>query len=117
MKNKKFKGYEISDREPKAGDIMICVWKKSVNYGQLSEPVTHLQVKIGSVDTKNWKVVESMEDRKQKLVDDVITELKDCFSSGDYTVLEELLKFIPMKNLVQALPEEQWSKYSEINLG
>ena len=48
---------------------------------------------------------------KQKLVDDVIEDLKESFASGDYTVLDELLKFIPTRNLVQALPEEKWSDY------
>lgn len=51
------------------------------------------------------------EERKQKLVDAVIEDLKDSFKHKDYTVLDELLKFIPTKNLIQALPEEQWTNY------
>lgn len=51
------------------------------------------------------------ENRKQKLVDDVIEDLKKSLAQGDYTVLDELLKFIPSKNLVQALPEEKWGDY------
>jgi len=51
------------------------------------------------------------EERKQKLVDDVIEDLKESLVQGDYTVLDELLKFIPTKNLVQALPEEKWGDY------
>jgi len=47
----------------------------------------------------------------QKLVDAVIEDLKRGFTVGDYTVLEELLFFIPKKNLIQALPEEDWKKY------
>ena len=39
----------------------------------------------------------------------------DCYAiyekSGDYTVLDELLHFIPKENLIQALPEEKWEKY------
>ena len=116
MKKKKLKGYEFSNREPKIGDTMICVNKKSVNYGLLSQPVTKLQIDVGSIDTINWKVVESMEERQQELVDEVIESLKEDFKSGDYTVLEELLKFIPMKNLVQSLEKKKWSKYSEIKL-
>jgi len=50
-------------------------------------------------------------ERKQKLVDDVIEDLKESLASGDYTVLDELLKFIPSKNLIQALPEEKWGDY------
>ena len=48
---------------------------------------------------------------KQKLVDAVIDDLKKSFELGDYTVLDELLHFIPKKNLIQALPEEEWNKY------
>jgi di/tripeptidase len=51
------------------------------------------------------------EERKQKLVDDVIEDLKESLASGDYTVLDELLKFVPSKNLIQALPEEKWTDY------
>jgi len=51
------------------------------------------------------------EERKQKLVDNVIEDLKKSFADGDYTVLDELLKFIPSKNLIQALPEEDWENY------
>lgn len=65
---------------------------------------------------KSKKEIKKMEERQQELVDDVIESLKEDFKSGDYTVLEELLKFIPMKNLVQSLEEEKWSKYSEIKL-
>jgi hypothetical protein len=57
-------------------------------------------------DAKN-----TQEENKQKLVDDVIEDLKDSFKHGDYTVLDELLKFIPSKNLIQALPEEKWKNY------
>lgn len=49
--------------------------------------------------------------RKQKLVDDVIEDLKESLAQGDYTVLDELLKFTPSKNLIQALPEEKWGDY------
>lgn len=54
----------------------------------------------------------SQEEDKQKLVDDVIDELKKDASIGDYTVLDELLKMIPVKQLVQALPEEVWKNYN-----
>jgi hypothetical protein len=53
----------------------------------------------------------SQEEDKQKLVDDVIDDLKEQFKHGDYTVLDELLRFIPSKNLIQALPEEKWKNY------
>lgn len=52
------------------------------------------------------------EEDKQKLVDDVIDDLKESFNHGDYTVLDDLLKRIPSKNLIQALPEEKWKNYT-----
>ena len=54
-----------------------------------------------------------MTDRKQEIVDAVIESLKKDFNLGDYTVLDELLSFIPIKNLIQALPEEEWPKYKK----
>jgi len=57
------------------------------------------------------EAITVQEESKQKLVDDVIEDLKESFEAGDYTVLDELLKMIPSKNLIQALPEEKWSEY------
>ncbi|GIV43875.1 MAG: hypothetical protein KatS3mg035_0998 [Bacteroidia bacterium] len=114
MKTKKFKNLIISDREPKEGDIMVCIQKNNFCYGQISDPVTHLQVKHKTLDTKNWKVVENMEERKQELVDAVIEDLKNSFKYGDYTVLDELLKKLPLKTLIQSLPEKSWKKFPEI---
>jgi len=52
---------------------------------------------------------------KQKLIDAVIEDLKEnSFRHDDYTVLDELLSFIPVQNLIQALPEEQWDKYLKL---
>lgn len=48
---------------------------------------------------------------KQDLIDEVIEDLKEQFSKGDYTVLEELLFFIPVENLIHSLDEEKWYKY------
>ena len=52
---------------------------------------------------------------KQQLVDAVIEDLKKGFEKGDYTVLDELLNMLPVKKLVQALPEEEWHKYKDLN--
>jgi len=52
---------------------------------------------------------------KQILVDAVIEDLKKGFELGDYTVLDELLNMLPVKKLVQSLPEEQWHKYKDLN--
>lgn len=115
MKAKKVNGYEIQDRKPKAGDVMICINKKSVNYGILEE-ATEFQVKNSVIDTKNWKVVIDKEERKEQIVDAVIDKLKEDFASGDYTVLDDLLKMIPNNNLVQALDESQWKHFPEVKI-
>ena len=52
-----------------------------------------------------------MNKEKQELVDAVIEQLKKDFDMGDYTVLDELLGYIPKKVLLQSLPEEMWSKF------
>jgi len=115
MKTKKFKGFIVTNEIPKKGDTIVCIDSKSRFYGS-TEVVTHFQVKNKTVDTKNWKIVVNIEERKETIVDDVIESLKEDMAHGDYTVLDELLKMIPDKNLIQALSEEQWSKYSEIKL-
>ena len=49
---------------------------------------------------------------KEKLADDVLEQIKEDAIHGDYEILYELLKMVPLKNLVQALPEERWKNYS-----
>jgi len=53
----------------------------------------------------------TQEELKQKLVDDVLWQLEADALRGDSTVINELLKMIPSKNLIQALPEEKWGDY------
>lgn len=50
-------------------------------------------------------------EKKQKVVDAVIEQLKKDFEQKDYTVLEELLGFISKKRLIGSLPEEEWKKF------
>lgn len=45
------------------------------------------------------------EDEDQALVDEVIEDIRKQFQEGDITVLDELLKFIPVKYLKGSLPE------------
>ena len=92
MKTKKFKGYIISDKKPEAGDTVICIQRKNFNYGATSK-VSRVDIPL---DTVNWKVIVLDEERRQELVDEVIKELKKDIDLGDYTVLFELLKFIPI---------------------
>lgn len=51
-------------------------------------------------------------EEKQIVIDAVIEQLKIDFKQGDFTVLDELLGFVPIKRLIGALPEELWSKYT-----
>jgi hypothetical protein len=76
-----------------------------------NELITYLDLKCPLVIAAIEEAKTEQEERKQKLVDDVIEDLKESLASGDFTVLDELLKFIPSKNLIQALPEEKWSDY------
>lgn len=48
---------------------------------------------------------------KQKLINAVIEQLTNDLNSGDCTVLEQLLKQIPVDNLIQSLPEESWKEF------
>ena len=51
-------------------------------------------------------------DKKEKVKEAVIESLKRDFLLGDYTVLDELLNFVPTKNLIQSLSEEEWGKFN-----
>ena len=46
------------------------------------------------------------EDAKQKLIDAVIEQIKEDVASGDLTAVDELLTFVPEKNLKGYLPED-----------
>lgn len=52
--------------------------------------------------------------KKQKLIDALCEQIKNDAINGDLTVLEEILGFVPVNNLVQALPEEEWGKYKSL---
>ncbi len=50
-------------------------------------------------------------DDDQQLVDEVIEEIQKDIRNGDLTVLDELLKFIPKRYLIESLPEERWKEF------
>lgn len=50
-------------------------------------------------------------EEKQAVIDAVIARLMCDFNEGDFTVLEELLGFLPINTLIESLPEDQWSKF------
>lgn len=47
---------------------------------------------------------EKQEEIKQELIDKCLTEIKNDVASGDVTAIDELLKFVPTKNLLAYLP-------------
>lgn len=51
-------------------------------------------------------------EEKQVVVNAVIEQLKEKFKQGDFTVLDELLGFVPTKRLINSLPEELRVKYT-----
>ena len=55
-----------------------------------------------------------MDELKQELLDAVILEIVEAIRYADYEALEELLGFIPIKNLIEYLPEELWEKYKAL---
>lgn len=50
-------------------------------------------------------------EEKQVVIDAVIEQLKEDLNNGDFTVLDELLGFIPIERLIHSLPEEKWSNF------
>ena len=56
-------------------------------------------------------------ERKQLLIEAVIKQISnDIFADDDFTVLEELIKQISVSILIQALPEDQWADFPEIEM-
>lgn len=46
-----------------------------------------------------------------QLIDAVILEMREQIELGDWTSIDELLRFVPYENLVQFLPEEDWLNF------
>lgn len=113
MSTKKFKGFTYTEDAPKGGDTMVCINPKSADFGS-TEIATYIHVKSKTIDTKNWKVITNIEERRQTIVDDVIEDIKQQIADGDLTVLDGLLKFIPEKVLIQSLSEDEWKQYYKI---
>jgi hypothetical protein len=55
-----------------------------------------------------------MEELKQELLNDVISEITEAIRYADHEALEELLNFVPVTNLIEYLPEEVWDKYKPL---
>jgi hypothetical protein len=50
---------------------------------------------------------------KQEVVDALLEQTKKDYRDGDLTVVDYMFMQLPKKNLIQALPEEEWHKYSK----
>jgi predicted transcriptional regulator len=69
-----------------------------------------MEVSSSSKHTTMKTTIEVMVERKA-LIDAVIEQILKDVEDGDTTAVWELLSFIPYDNLLQFLPEEEWSKY------
>lgn len=58
--------------------------------------------------------LKPQQEKYEELIDEVIEEIKSDINSGDLTVLDELLRMIPTRNLIQSLGEERWDNYKGI---
>ncbi len=51
---------------------------------------------------------------KDKLIDSCIEEIKDQLNLQDETAIDELLRFVPVKNLIQFLSEKKWKQFEPL---
>lgn len=96
----------VSDDEDSGKVVALVTPDGEVIDGQHPEFVTKAERNCPLVLEAIKRAKLDQEEIKQELVDKVIERLKEDFASHDYTVLDELLKFIPTKNLEASLPEE-----------
>jgi len=57
------------------------------------------------------KYEPSYAEGESKLVNAVINEMKYQIEDGDWTAIDELLRFVPRENLINFLPEEKWKRF------
>lgn len=114
----KFKIFEnLTDEHIKIIDLIIDLLIEDYNnnnYTYLRELLYNIdeQFLIGCLPEDSW--LKNKKDRyktKNAIIDLVIEELKDDFYNEDYTVLDELLGFIPENELKKSIPKEKWENY------
>lgn len=66
------------------------------------------------LDKHRDEFLKPQKDKYEELINEVIDSIKSDVANGDVTVLDELLRFIPKRNLIQSLSEERWSEFDEI---
>ncbi len=50
------------------------------------------------------------------LIDTVLEQIKVDVHCADYTAIEELLKFVPVDNLINYLPEGEWKQFKHLRI-
>lgn len=51
---------------------------------------------------------------KDDLIETVLQQIVMDVHCGDSEAIEELLKFLPVENLIAYLPEEDWKKFKHL---
>jgi len=51
---------------------------------------------------------------REDLIETAMEQIKLDVHCGDYEAIEELLKFCPIENLIEYLPEEDWKKFKNL---
>ena len=87
-------GFEDEADNDPSGNLEL--WIENLLYN-----VEAIQIVPPKYDSSNPKPT----DADQPLVDQVIEQIKKDIADGDVTVLDELLKFIPIEYLKGSLPE------------
>jgi hypothetical protein len=54
------------------------------------------------------------EQLKQDLIDKVVNQIQSDIYHGDTEALSELLEFVPLKNLIYYLREDEWSIFENL---
>lgn len=80
-------------------------------YLAYADPLTSISFEDWLVMNKGYK---SQRKSKEQLIDRLLNTLEADIAVGDFTVLEELLGYVPIKNLIQALGEEEWVVYEKL---
>lgn len=96
-------GADFAEVGSEIGRISITTGKYSGGTGALVQLNKHLA-----------EFLKPKEEKYEELIDEVIEAIKSDINFGDLTVLDELLRMIPTKNLIQSLAEERWFKFKDL---
>lgn len=102
--------------ETSDGDVFtIYDWKYYRPIGNDEEIEFHIGGKNSSVtEQAKAELLALLNPNVQnKLIDRVIEKIKEDIADGDVTALDELLKFIPIENLIAFLPENEHKNYKK----